>query len=808
MAAALRVVFGAQLVSPWQTHVFGVRHLSPSGAWHLRRFLDEVRPRVVLIEGLADANELIAHITKKATKPPIAILAYTDSLPVRTLVYPLARYSPEYQALMWAKEHDARAEFIDLPSDIFLALQDVEADLREKARKKAESEKADDGAAEQEKIADEADDGSPAPAQADPHRWSPERSVSVYEQFAQRSGEPDYETYWERHFEHNLADSSYRRAAIEFGSALRDLEQDAPRWRAENLVREAYMRRRIEETIAGGCPPDKIVAVCGAFHAPVLNGNSPAMTDGELATLKRRGSKLTLMPYSYFKLSSQSGYGAGNLAPAYFELFWNLLEAGDFLGLPSKYLSLVARHMREAGTHRSTAEVIEGVRLANTLSALKGGQAPTLRDLRDAAVTLIGHGEMAAIKDALARVEVGTAIGELPKGVSQTSIQDDFERKVADLKLEKYKTTVKQELTLDLRENRRAKSDDAAFLDLHRSSFFHRLRVLEIPFVKFVASGQQSATWAEKWHVQWSPESEIALVEAVLMGETVELATAFKFKTNLEKCTSIAEAADMVSDACQCGLMGSMELARRRLQELAAASSAFTEVAHAAHRLGQVARYGDVRKFDPAPLLPLVEELFVQGALALFAAANCDNKTAPQLLSAIDDLNQVALEYHDRVEESLWIERLQKLADADDRNPLLSGYACAVLLERGLIANESLAREVSRRLSPGIPADLGAGWFEGLSKRNRYALLARQPLWEQLADYVNSLDDEQFRRALVFLRRAFGGFSPQEKRHIAENLGECWRLNPDEASEALAEPLTEKEEQTLSELNDFNFDDL
>ena len=60
------------------------------------------------------------------------------------------------------------------------------------------------------------------------------------------------------------------------------------------------------------------------------------------------------------------------------------------------------------------------------------------------------------------------------------------------------------------------------------------------------------------------------------------------------------------------------------------------------------------------------------------------------------NLNKVGLEFHDRVDEPMWIDRLQKLADSDDRNPLLSGYACAVLLERGLIANESLAREVSR----------------------------------------------------------------------------------------------------------------
>jgi hypothetical protein len=783
---------------PWRINVFGVRHLSPTGAWHLRRYLDRIKPDLVLIEGLADATELVPHITRKGTRPPIAMLAYTDTLPVRTLIYPLARYSPEYQAMCWADEHDAAVDFIDLPSDVFLALQDIEQELRDRKRKHRPdgTDASTDTAATEESL--------PDPASAPPL----EPPVSVYEQYASRSGEADYESYWERNFEHNLEDDSYRLAAHEFGQSLRDLEQDAPRWRAENLVREAFMRRKIEAAIRKGFDPKKIVAVVGAFHAPVLTGEFPAMTDEELASLRRRSSKFTLMPYSYFKLSSQSGYGAGNQAPAYFELMWDAIEQGNLTGLPSQYLSLVARHMREAGTHRSTAEVIEGVRLANTLSAMKDGLAPTLTDLRDAAVTLIGHGELSAVKEAIARVEVGTAIGELPKGVSRTSIQADFERELSRLKLEKYKTAVKQELSLDLRENRQAKSAESAFLDLNRSSFFHRLRVLGISFVMPIRTSQQSSTWAEKWHLQWSPESEIQLIEAVLLGETVELAAAYKFKTALDSCESIGQAAEVVHDACQCGMMKSMDAARKRLQELAATSSEMIAIAHAAHVLGLIVRYGDVRKFDPEPLMPLVEELFVEGALALHAAAGCDNEAAMKMLVAIDEMNQLALEHADRVDEPLWIERLRRLSDADDRNPVLSGYACAILLERGLLANEQLIREVSRRLSPGVPADLGAGWFEGLSKRNRYALLARQVLWTQLADYISSLDDEHFRRSLVFLRRAFGGFTAREKRQIAENLAEHWGISADAASEVIETELTETEEKTLKDLNEFNFDDL
>jgi hypothetical protein len=772
-------------------HVFGVRHLSPTGAWHLHRFLDRIQPKAVLIEGLDNAIALVPDIVRKDTKPPIAILAYTDSQPVRTLVYPLARYSPEYQALVWAKEHDARVEFIDLPSDVFLGLQDLEAERAEHERKKA-AEKSDD---------DEKDTPSPQ------NLWRPERDESVYQRIAARCGEPNYDTYWERRFEHNLEEDSYRLAAFELGKELRN-EEDPPLWRAENLVREAYMRRRIVEVLKSGIKPKQIVAIVGAFHASVLGSDLPAMTDDELKRLRRRASKLTLMPYSYFKLSTQSGYGAGNHAPAYFELLWDSLQSRELGELPGVYLAHIARHVRERGTHRSTAEVIEGVRLARTLAALHDGTAPTLHDLRDAAVTLIGHGESLAVREALADVDVGSAIGALPKGVSQTSIQEDFEREMARLKLDKHKTTQKVELSLDLRENRRVASEEAAFLDLNRSSFFHRLRMLGIPFATPLATGQQSATWAERWQLQWTPESEIALVEAVLLGETVELATGFKFKTLLEASTTVAEAADLVTAACQCGLMKSMDLARQRLQELAAGTSEFKTIAQAAYVLSQTVRYGDVRRFDPSPLLPLMEELFVSGALALHAAANCDNEAAKDMVVAMEELNRVSLEHHERVEESLWLTKLRTLSDADDRNPLLSGFACATLLERNLIDNADLVREVSRRLSPGVPADLGAGWFEGLAKRNRHALLARQALWEALTAYIEALDEEQFKRALVFLRRAFGVFSPREKRQICENLAHYWGLDEEKIHDEVAKKLSDEEEKALKDLNEFDFGDL
>jgi hypothetical protein len=192
----------------------------------------------------------------------------------------------------------------------------------------------------------------------------------------------------------------------------------------------------------------------------------------------------------------------------------------------------------------------------------------------------------------------------------------------------------------------------------------------------------------------------------------------------------------------------------------------------------------------------------------LVGAANCDLAAAKKIVVGMNELNKVSLDYTSLVDESLWLAELQKLARADHLNPLLSGYACALLLERNLVSNDELAREVSRRLSPGIDADLGAGWFEGLARRNRYALLSRLPLWEQLAAYVASLDDDEFKRALVFLRGAFGDFTPAEKRTITENLGEIWGVNPDNVSEVLSAELNETEKKKLDELSEFNFEDL
>ena len=220
-----------------------------------------------------------------------------------------------------------------------------------------------------------------------------------------------------------------------------------------------------------------------------------------------------------------------------------------------------------------------------------------------------------------------------------------------------------------------------------------------------------------------------------------------------------------------------------------------------------VIQYGSIRRLDTAPLEPILQQLFLRACLLLPGACVCDDNGAGIITEAINQLNAAALA-HDFLERENWLRALRETAGRDDLNTRCSGFAAAILLERGEMDTEALSTEVQRRLSKGVPADLGAGWFQGLAMKNRYALIARLSLWESLSGYLDTLDEEEFKRALVFLRRAFADFTPREKSDIAENLGEIWQLDVLTVSEAVNAPLDEEAQSLLESLGDFDFGDI
>ena len=151
---------------------------------------------------------------------------------------------------------------------------------------------------------------------------------------------------------------------------------------------------------------------------------------------------------------------------------------------------------------------------------------------------------------------------------------------------------------------------------------------------------------------------------------------------------------------------------------------------------------------------------------------------------------------------------LTEISDSDRVNPLISGFACAILMERGRLNSQKLAELISRRMSKGNPPAESAMWFEGLSKRNRRSLISRISVWEKLAEFIAELDDDEFKPVLICLRRTFGDFSPSEKADIAENIGEVLGISAEQASEFVMADMTEEEQEAIDALDDFDFGDI
>lgn len=738
---------------------FGIRHFSPAGAYFLRQFLDEVKPSLVLIEGPADFDFLIEDIVSKKLVPPFAIMAYTKEAPIDTILYPFAEYSPEYQAILWAKENNTECHFFDLESDIILGL---------------------------EKRDDETKDGE-----------------IISETNTKKSIETDMEGFWERTLEQSEDMHAYRAGSALFGGSIRKDTNADDKSFIRDTVRESFMKRKIKEYIEKGFDTEKIVAITGAFHTSAIESLEGAMSDKEYKALVRRESNVTLMPYSYYRLSKRTGYGAGNAAPAYYELLWQGFLNGDITYHERKYLSSLAKYMREHGGIVSSAQVIEATRLARELAIIRGGSVPTLEDLKDASITCMGGGSFGEMAMGFAETDIGKKIGSVPQDAMQTSIQSDFTSKLKQLKLEKYKELVATPLQLDLRENLRVKSKDSAFLDLNRSFFLYRLVVLGIDFAKIKRSNQDNATWAENWILQWTPEAEIQIVESVLKGDTIADAVAFVLSERLLEATKISEIAEVIEDAFNCGLPKIVEGAKRSLDEMTNGAIAMCDIADTVSKLSNMILFGDIRKLDREPLIPIVKRLCIRASLMLVGESACDDIAAASLAEDIQKIHNVFM-VQDFLDESLWFDKLTELSNRDDLNTKISGLATAILLDAGKIDEPTLRKEVSRRLSIGMPAELGANWFAGLSMRNHYALIGRLTLWESLSEYLDTLDEEEFRRSAVFLRRAFVEYSAKEKDMIAENLGEIWGLNAQEVSEIINSEIKEVDTEILE---DFDFGD-
>ena len=111
-------------------HILGIRHHGPGSARNVKDFLEQVKPDIVLVEGPPEADSILQWAAHKELVPPVAILCYQPDDPQQSCFYPFAEFSPEWQAILYAKQQHIHIRFMDLPAASQFA---IEAEKRKEA---------------------------------------------------------------------------------------------------------------------------------------------------------------------------------------------------------------------------------------------------------------------------------------------------------------------------------------------------------------------------------------------------------------------------------------------------------------------------------------------------------------------------------------------------------------------------------------------------------------------------------------------------------------------------------------------------
>ncbi|GAA2783577.1 hypothetical protein GCM10010521_72650 [Streptomyces rameus] len=629
---------------------------------------------------------------------------------------------------------------------------------------------------------------------------------------AEAAGYDDPERWWEDVVEHRgpgAPDPLAPFAAVaEAMGALR--ERYGAGGRRRDLVREAYMRLRLRE--ARKEFGSAVAVVCGAWHVPALRQKTTVTADRALLRgLPRTRTDLTWVPWTHRRLARAGGYGAGIDSPGW---YGHLFHAPD--RPVERWLTKVARLLRAEDRIVSSAHVIEAVRLAETLAALRGRPLPGLGETTDAVRAVLCEGSDVPLALVHDRLVVGDVLGEVPESAPAVPLQRDLARQQRSLRLRPE--ALERELELDLRGD----------TDAGRSRLLHRLRLLGVGWGEPARSRGSTGTFRETWRLCWEPELSVRVAEAGVWGTTVHTAARAKAEADATAARSLADVTALAEHCLLAGLPEALPVVMRVLADRAALDTDVGHLAQALPALVRSLRYGDVRGTDTGALAEvaagLAERVFVglpPACVALGADAAEEMRghvdavhTAVGLLTeslaevpaggtadgtahgtgASGDGGRRHPAGHsghashggpggaDGLRER-WRAVLRLLSLRDTAPGVIRGRAVRLLLDDGALRPEEAARLMGLALSPGTPPNAAAAWIEGFAGDGGGLLLVHDERLLGLLDtWLTGVRAEAFTDVLPLLRRTFAAYEPGVRR----TLGELVRRGPGDRSDRAA----------------------
>lgn len=756
-----------------------VRHHSPAIAAQVEACIRERKPKVVFIEGPHEAQAMIEFLIDSKTRPPVAIYSsFRDdaavvpggdgplSAPPRySAWYPIVSYSPELAAMRAARDIGARTIFMDLPH---YAIERPQPALDEPP-----------------------DPNVPVPKTPPSHRRRDLGEIAprsnFYRALANAAGYRSWNETWDALFESPRADRTLeelRREVALFCGAVRATVDSESLIDDGTLARERFMWKTIRESLAEfKLKPSDALVVCGGFHI-FLDRNDPEphppIPEGALS--------VTVAPYSYFRISELSGYGAGNRAPRYYEMcFDNNAGGGEQEKVVVDYVIDVIKEARRRGERLSPADAIGATQHALMLARLRGRHNPLLDDILDAIVTCCCKGdpktEATHLFEAIDEVNIGTRLGRVTDRIGRLPIISDFYEQLDRLELDEV--VAREKVCTYALDKRQPK-------DFARSAFLHRLVFLglEIGSVQREASPFGQSIFKEHWRLKWSPKLEATLIERNLHGDTIETAA-----TTL-LAESLGASAHEAGPACR-RLVQAVDMDLPRLIAQAEQMTGhsidhddrFHSLADALTSLMLLERYAAYRSLGKQRLEELIRRCFDRACFAVPEVASVPPEQWDSVIHGLLALAEPVVQRPD-LDADLFALHVERAA-AVSTMPFLRGAFLGVLTEMRRMKPETLSAELTAYARGGIDQQVVAGDFlHGVLRVSRTAiLLGATSLVAAVDELLRTAQNDTFLNTVPRLRAAFETLHERQRDSVASCVAELYGMKESESLRTLTTSL-------------------
>jgi hypothetical protein len=753
-----------------------VRHHSPAIARQVGDTIRQRRPKIVFIEGPNEAQGMIEFLIDSKTRPPVAIYSsFRDDAAVSSgqvppgaapprysAWYPLVSYSPELVAMHAAREVGAQAVFIDLPH---YAIERPAP------------------------VADEMPPDSPgAPKSPPQHRRRDLDEIALHSEFyrllVEAAGYRSWNETWDALFEATRAERTFedlRREVALFCAAVRATVDPLSLVADGTLARERFMWKTIHQSLSQSkIHPREAIVVCGGFHIFMDQDDPqphPPIPDGTLS--------VTLAPYSYFRISELSGYGAGNRAPRYYEMcFDSQSAANDQTQVVIDYVIDVIKEARRRGERLSPADAIGATQHALMLARLRGRHEPLLDDIVDALVTCCCKGnpktEATHLFEAIDEVNIGTRLGRVTDRIGRLPILSDFYEQLDRLGLDEVVAREKVcNFSLDKRQPQ----------DLARSSFLHRLVFLgvEIGGVQREASPFGQSIFKELWRLKWSPKLEATLIERNLHGDTIESAATTLLSESLgvnaheagPACRRLVQAVDM-------DLPRLIAEAEQMTGHAIDHDDRFHSLADALTSLMLLERYAAYRSLGKQRLHDLLARCFDRACFAIPEVASVPREEWDNVVQGLLALAEPVVQRPD-LDADLFAAHVERAARISTM-PFLKGAFLGVLTEMRRMKAEALAAELTAYARGGVDQQVVAGDFlHGVLRVSKTAiLLGAKSLVAAVDELLRAAQGETFLNIVPRLRAAFEALHERQRDSLAAHVAELYGLKESDSLRTLA----------------------